>query len=161
MADLPSVFVKVHDIEVNEDAPVDEVTLNKLGQNDNYLKDALDANITARISGDSANSTNLNAIKSNLNTAVSIHRLVGSGTLSSGVEAIQAEHYLDVRFIKDTGLNVSTVSLHVVNGDDPAFETSANMGLSTGAWDYAYYYWDAQNDRIVWYAFAGITVAVP
>lgn len=43
MADLPSSFVKVNDVEVQQDAPVTEALFAKMGSNDNYLKDESDA----------------------------------------------------------------------------------------------------------------------
>jgi len=44
MANLPSSFVYVNDVEVSQDAPVTEALNSKLGSNDNYLKDTTDTN---------------------------------------------------------------------------------------------------------------------
>lgn len=42
MANLPSTFTYVNDVEVAQDAPVTESLFVKLGSNDNYLRDAVD-----------------------------------------------------------------------------------------------------------------------
>lgn len=60
MADLPSTFAKVNDVEVTQDAPVTEALEAKFGSNDNYLKDNLDAEITNRAAGDAAITADIN-----------------------------------------------------------------------------------------------------
>jgi hypothetical protein len=60
MADLPSSFSKVNDVEVAQDGPVSEALFDKLGSNDNYLKDNLDAEITNRAAGDAAITADIN-----------------------------------------------------------------------------------------------------
>lgn len=67
MANLPSTFVKVNDVELRQDTIVAESQYAKLGSNDNYLKDNLDAEITNRTNGDAANTTLYNNIKTEVN----------------------------------------------------------------------------------------------
>lgn len=45
MADLPSSFNKVNDVEVSQDAPVTENLFSKLGSNTNYLYDDIVNNV--------------------------------------------------------------------------------------------------------------------
>jgi len=59
MANLPSTFAKVNDIEVAQDAPVTEALMGKMGSNDNYLKDNLDDEIVDRTAADTAITTDI------------------------------------------------------------------------------------------------------
>lgn len=59
MADLPSTFAKVNDVEVSQDAPITEALMGKLGSNDNYLKDNLDDEIADRTAADAAITTDI------------------------------------------------------------------------------------------------------
>lgn len=59
MADLPSTFSKVNDVEVAQDAPVTEALFAKIGSDVNYLKDNLDAEITNRAAADTAITTDI------------------------------------------------------------------------------------------------------
>ena len=64
MADLPSSFVKVNDVEVAQDAPVTEALFSKLGSNDNYLKDESDSQDTDIATINSTLTTHAGAIYS-------------------------------------------------------------------------------------------------
>lgn len=60
MADLPSAFVKINDVEVAADAPVTEALFSEIGSDANYLKDNLDAEITNRGNADTAITNDIN-----------------------------------------------------------------------------------------------------
>lgn len=82
MADLPSSFSKLNDVEVRQDSINSESQYAKFGSNDNYLKDTLDSNISTRTSTDSSIQSDITAIKTEVNAKmVQIQKLVTTVTL--------------------------------------------------------------------------------
>lgn len=57
MADIPSSFTKVNDVEVASDAPVTEALNFKYGGNDNYLKDERDSHESRIVVLENANTS--------------------------------------------------------------------------------------------------------
>lgn len=82
MADLPSSFSKVNDVELRFESLGSEAQFSKLGSNDNYLKDTLDTEITNRTNGDNTLQTNIDNLTSELSTKLTtVPRLIYTGTI--------------------------------------------------------------------------------
>ncbi len=89
MANLPSTFSYVTDVEVTQDGPLTEALYVKLGSNDNYLRDNLHAESATRISEDAAIRgagpfQSRTTMKSRLDAANKVGDLEGSGNTAVG-----------------------------------------------------------------------------
>lgn len=163
MADLPSVFAKINDVEVSQDASVTENLLNRLGQNDNYLKDNLDAEITARTNGDSSLQSQINSIESELNTKlVNVPALVASGTIAGTPEMTVSGYVSSVFFHKSFPTSKTFLEIKIFNDatDSMVWETQTDLSVVPTAWSSSSWFWDAQNDLVYWYLFNNVTVSV-
>lgn len=173
MADLPSSFSTVNDVEGAQDSLVAESQYIKLGSNDNYLKDGLDAEIPLRISGDATLTTNKNALKTELNELILFQKLVRSGTIN------YESHYTSIYVVgqigtdrrvahvwpeKRTSVNQTWVKVQVFydRTDDMAIDYYEQItSLFVTQWDTFYWYHDYDSRTIKYRFYSNNTMSVP
>lgn len=164
MADLASTFTKVNDVEVAPDAPVTESLFTKLGQNDNYLKDNLDAEITNRTNADNLIQADVDLIKTYVNTLIRVPLRVATGTSSTSPHdpgASQRVH--SVWFEKRTGANESYLKVQLFNddGDDMILDFYVNLGVAPNTWDYGIWVQERDTATIRWSLYNDVILSVP
>ncbi len=175
MADLPSSFSTVNDVEGAQDSLVAESQYIKLGSNDNYLKDGLDAEIATRTSADSALTTEKNTIKTELNQLILFPKRVHIGSIyypplfipTSTVlfSNIGSNQRLCVVWAeKRTGTNQTWIKIQLFldgndrMGIDHAFQVS---GLFTTQWDTFHWYNDLDTSTIHYRFYNNNTMSIP
>lgn len=166
MADLPSTFGKLNDVEIGADKPVTESLFVKLGQNDNYLYDNLQTEITTRSTDDTNLQSQITAIKNEVNAElVDIPKFVTSGTVDLSPNDVgSAQKVTAIWFEKRAGTNQSFLAVQVFNddGDDmfiDAYYELSGVGVST--WDFGVWIHDKDNLDIQWKLYKNVSVAVP
>lgn len=174
MADLPSSFSTVGDVEGAQDSIVAESQFLKLGSNDNYLKDTLTTAIANRTSGDSTLTTNKNSLKTELNTKLVLFQkqvhtvsidylsfyfntvLFGSLGLNQRVAAVWAE--------KRAGANTTYVAMQVFADTVDKMIIDQYIlvsGLDADDWDTFYWVHEADTNSIRCRFFNNYNVAIP
>jgi hypothetical protein len=166
MADLPSTFTKVNDVEVGPDKPITEALLTKLGQNDNYLYDNLNTEITTRSTDDINLQSQVTAIKNQVNAdLINIPRVVETGTIDLSPDDIGvAQRVAAIWFEKRNGADKTFIAIQVFNddGDDMLIdEYHEIVGRSPSTWDFGVWYHDKNNLDIIWTLYKNVSVVVP
>jgi len=173
MADLPSSFSTVNDVEGAQDSLVAESQYIKLGSNDNYLKDGLDAEITARAAADTVLTTNKNALKTELNQLILFQKLVRSGTINyeSHFTSIYTTGQIGTNRRtavvwpeKRTGTNQTWIKVQVFYDptDDMAIDYYQQItSLFVTQWDTFYWYHDFDSRTIKYRFYKNNTMSVP
>lgn len=164
MADLASTFTKVNDVEVAPDAPVTESLFTKLGQNDNYLKDNLDAEITTRAAADVALQSDIDAIKTEVNDLLLVPIQVATGTaVITGFDLGTLQRVATFWFEKRAGAGETWAKLQVFNddGDDMWLDNYYNLSVNPTTWDYGTWVFEQDTDTIRWRLYNMVNVVVP
>lgn len=164
MADLPSVFSKVNDIEVSQDTPVTEALFGKIGSDVNYLKDNLDAEITNRIADVNAEESARIAADAAIGTRISdigvLAKYVSSGTydttgfLIAGAPIHVNFHCDGVNFSMEiwyTNANTADgVDFYVTGGNKLTRKTTVSLGVSWTATRFPVYTYNRNDGLIYW-----------
>lgn len=164
MADLPSTFTKVNDVEVAPDAPVTEALFTKLGQNDNYLYDAINTEITNRTNADAVIQSDLNDVKTEVNKLILIPVQVATGTTSTSPHdpgASRRVHAVWFEKRNSDGNSYIKIQLFNENGDDMIIDLYVDLGVAPNSWDYGV--WNQEgigNVTINWRLYNNITLSV-
>lgn len=164
MANLPSTFAKMNDVEIAPDAPVTEALHKKLGQNDNYLYDALNTEITNRTNADSALQTQINTIKNEINTKlVRVPVRAFAGTYNPGTNIGADQLVSAIWFEKRLADNKSFLAVQVFNddGDDMLLDLYHELPHSPTAWDYGAWYFDQDSDTVYWSLYNDLILSIP
>lgn len=163
MADLASTFTKVNDVEVAPDAPVTEALFTKLGQNDNYLKDNLDAEITARTNGDNTLQSEIDLIENYVNTLIRVPLRVATGTLSiAGYDLGTLQRVSTFWFEKRSGAGLTYAKLQVFNddGDDMWLDNYYDLSVDPSTWDYGIWVHERDTATIRWSLYNDIILSI-
>lgn len=164
MADLPSSFSKVNTVEMRQDTLNSELQYLKLGSNDNYLKDNLDAESAARAASRSAIQGDIDALKTEVNAKyVNGLILVGSQDFFSGALMIPARRVVSNFAFKRAAPDQTRVYFTVFNEQNDTILVQSNIlinGLLPSAWDVHMWHVINQNQvRNLFYAYR--TVSIP
>lgn len=165
MADLPSTFNKINDIEVDQDAPVTENILTRLGQNDNYLKDALDSEISSRVASDSSLNSQISTIEVQVNQIVNTPVLLAQGSVTIGVPANSFQYVSQFFLYKAYGGTPTTrlrIQIFDDDGDDMAWDADHDLSIDPDTWDTSATHYVFQGDptTVHWRLFRYVTVSV-
>ncbi len=163
MADLASTFTKVNDVEVAPDAPVTESLFTKLGQNDNYLKDNLDAEITARTNADNTLQSEIDLIENYVNTLIRVPLRVATGTISiAGFDLGTLQRVASFWFEKRAGAGETWAKLQVFNddGDDMWLDNYYDLSVDQATWDYGVWSHNKDAETITWSLYNDIILSI-
>lgn len=152
MANLPSTFSYVTDVEVTQDADVTENLNIKLGSNDNYLKDNLDAEIATRASADSTMATQITVAQGLLNILDGVPKLQSTDVVAGAPELTTTNRSVSIWFWKDTANDKTILVVRRTNlsSDAPDYQSNFDLGVSPSLWTSANWFWFSVEDTIGW-----------
>jgi len=180
VADLPSSFSYVNDVENAEGSLVAESKFLKLGANDNFIKDTIDQEIVDRAAADVVLANQVTAIAAEINSNVILAKLqvkldsfsVASTFYQPPVTNIVPETNFNpgaafrvfaVWAEKTNGGNSTRikVQLFIDDGDYTRADVYvAVTSLGHSDWDSFHWYHDYDNKRIIYRFYKNITISI-